>query len=277
MRDRRFVHARTELQGLAMPAARKPAIARAFGSAEDYDAHAHIQRMAAHRLAEIMTALRLPPRPHILEIGCGTGFLSAELVRSLPGGRLLVSDLSEPMVRRTRDLLGGSSAIQYLVMDGERPPFAAGSQFDLICSSLAFQWFEDLGGALAALADRLMPGGHLAFATLAAGTFIEWRTAHEKYGLNAATRDYPSPAEIEALCPPDCTIAIEMQPLVEQHRDGIAFLRGLKAIGANTPWETRPPLPPAAMRGVLRAFANAGASVTYQVAHVVIGKAPEGL
>ena len=277
MMDRRSVRARTALQGLTMPDRRKPAIARAFGMAEDYDAHAHIQRAAAHRLAAILAALPLPPGPRILEIGCGTGFLSAELVRALPGGRFLLSDLSEPMVRRTRDLLGGSSAIRYLVMDGERPPIAAGPHYDLICSSLAFQWFEDLGAALAGLTDRLASGGHLAFATLAAGTFAEWQMAHAQSGLNAATRDYPSPAEIEALCPPGCSIAIEVQPLVEQHRDGISFLRGLKAIGAQISWERRAPLSPSEMRHVLRAFGKSGASVTYQVAHVVISKVPEGL
>lgn len=259
-----------------MTSRRKPAITRAFDRAEDYDAHAHIQRGAAKRLAALITELP-PPAGAILEIGCGTGFLSAELVRAFPSSPLILSDISEAMVRRTRAAIGEAANIGYRVFDGERPDAPPGQGFGLICSSLAFQWFEDPGGAIARLCDLLAPGGHLAFATLAAGTFAEWREAHARSDLSPATRDYPTAAEIAALCPPAMRIRIEAQTLVERHPDGRAFLRGLKAIGAHTPWEPRPPLPPAAMRGVLRAFEEQGATATYEIAHVIMSKAPEGL
>jgi malonyl-CoA O-methyltransferase len=259
-----------------MPARRKPAIVRAFDRAEDYDARAYIQRGAARRLAEHIALLPLPAQPRILEIGCGTGFLSEELAKAFPDSQLILSDLSEAMVGRTRALLGGRS-IRYLVMDGERPSLPLGPHFNLICSSLAFQWFDDLGSAIARLVDMLAPGGHLAFATLSAGTFAEWRAAHAQSGLQAATRDYPSADEIKLLCPPGAAIRIKTQPLVEQHPDGVSFLRGLKAIGAGTPWEPRTPLAPGSMRRVLRAFEEGGASATYQIAHAIVSKTPEGL
>lgn len=256
---------------------RKPAIARAFDRAEDYDAHAIVQRAAAKRLAELIADLPALPKPRALEIGCGTGFLSARLIPSLPGCELILSDLSDAMVRRTRAAVGDLGNVRFLVMDGERPALRPRPDFGLICSSLAFQWFDDLGGAIAGLVERLAPGGHLAVATLSAGTFAEWRVAHARSGLPPATRDYPSTAEIAALCPPGMPARIETQTLVEHHRDGRAFLRGLKAIGAHTPWEPRRPLPAGAMRRVLQAFEQGGASATYQIAHVILRKLPEGL
>ena len=259
-----------------MPTRRKPVIARAFDKAEQYEEHAHIQRAAARRLAETITTLQIPADSRILEIGCGTGFLSRELAGTLPKARLLLSDLSASMVGRTRSSLGDEE-IRYLVMDGERPCLSAAPGFGLICSSLAFQWFDDLGTALTHLTALLAPGGHLAFATLSAGTFAEWRKAHLESGIRPATRDYPSAAEIAALCPPGAQMRIEMQTLVEEHRDGLSFLRGLKAIGAHTPWEPRTPLPPGSMRRVLRAFEEQDALATYQIAHVIVSKAPEGL
>lgn len=260
-----------------MSARRKPAIARAFDRAENYDAHAIVQRAAATRLAELVASLSHAAEPRILEIGCGTGFLSTELHRSRPRATLILSDISPAMIRRTRAAIGTADKIRFLVMDGERPAMPPGPHFDLICSSLAFQWFEDLGGAIARLSGLLAPGGHIAFATLTAGTFAEWRAAHANVGLSPATRDYPAIGELAALCPPGMQAQIETQTLVEKHLDGRAFLHGLKAIGAHTPWEPRPPLPAAAMRRVLRAYEEGGASATYRIAHVVLRKMPEGL
>ena len=249
---------------------RKPAIARAFDQAEAYDAHALVQRAAAARLAGLIAGLDMASNATVLEIGCGTGFLSVELARLFPGARLILSDLSPAMIRRARTAVDA----RFLVMDGERPALRAGTA-QLICSSLTFQWFEDLGAAVARLYDLLPSGGHLAFTTLAAGTFAEWRAAHGAAGATSATRDYPTLAEIQAACP--AAVRIETQTLVEPHADGRAFLRGLKAIGAQTPWAARAPLGPAPMRRVLRAFEQMGASVTYEIAHVLIRKMPEGL
>src|SRR3546814_10718433 len=76
------------------------------------------------------------------------------------------------MAARCREGLGeGRGRFRYVAMDGERPCFAPDVRFDLVCSSLAFQWFHDLEGAVASLCALLAPGGHLAFTTLAEGSF----------------------------------------------------------------------------------------------------------
>src|SRR3546814_5301552 len=87
------------------------------------------------------------------------------------------------MAARCREGLGeGRGRFRYVAMDGERPCFAPDVRFDLVCSSLAFQWFHDLEGAVASLCALLAPGGHLAFTTLAEGSFDEWRAAHRICG-----------------------------------------------------------------------------------------------
>ncbi len=53
-------------------------------AAENYDAAASVQRVAAERLAARIAALPLPDNPSILDIGAGTGFLTRALARHLP-------------------------------------------------------------------------------------------------------------------------------------------------------------------------------------------------
>ena len=126
-----------------------PRIAPAFAAARAYDAHARVQRAVAERLADRIAALPLPPAPRVLEIGCGTGFLTAALHQRGLGGPWLITDLAAPMVERCRARLGTRPATTFAVLDGEHGPRPAEAPFDLICASLAFQWFADLPGLVA--------------------------------------------------------------------------------------------------------------------------------
>ncbi len=247
----------------------KAAVARTFGNAaEAYHTTADIQRDVAGRLARRIGVLPLPGNARGLEIGCGTGFLHQALAQDI-GGTWLLSDLSETMVRRARITLGGSSA-RFIVMDGEQPSCKPGS-FDLICSSLAFQWFEDLPGALKRLCALLAPGGVLAFATLARDSFPEWRGAHQDLGLAAALRDYPTLRELGDMTPARWHMTLTEERLVRAYPNAHVFLQHWKKIGTHLPDARRRPLTPGAMRRLLRKFSG-GIDVSYHVAYGVLRK-----
>ena len=244
----------------AEPSGRKRQLRRAFdAAAESYEANAPIQRTAAARLAERIAGLPLPARPRILEIGCGAGFLSAALRARLGPADWTFTDLSPAMLEVCRDRLGDPGDATFHAMDGEHPDLAPG--FDLICSSLTFQWFEDLPAAVACLTGLLAPGGWLAFATLAEDTLVEWRRAHEALGLQAGTLAFPSLHELAALG------RIESERLVHVHADARAFLASLKGVGARSPAPSHSPLTAAELGQVMRGFDAAGAAATYQVAY----------
>lgn len=248
-----------------MKGSRKDRISAAFGAAGDYDRHAVIQRAVAARLADAIAARPTAPAPRVLEIGCGTGFLSAELAGRIAGGRWLLTDISALMVDRCRTLLGGDPRFDFAVMDGEAP--CAGEQpYDLIASSLAAQWFVDLPGALERAMDLLRPGGCLALATLADGTFAEWRQAHADVGLVDGTPAYPSMEALRRLRPGGAEAMIETVPMIERHADAFAFLRSLKAIGAGTAAPGRRPLSAGQLRRAMDRFEAGGSAVTYCVA-----------
>ncbi len=251
---------------------RKQQIADAFGrAARSYDDAAAPQRQAAMMVAELARQPRLPSSPRILEVGCGTGLLTRPIRDHWPDAELVVSDLSPAMVGHAAK--GAMIAGTFLSIDGEAPPFE-GPWFDLIVSSLAFQWFGDLPMALARLAGLLRPGGTLLFSTMGADSFAEWRAAHAAAGERAGTPDYPDLAELRAMLAafPDAFAFEEHW----RHDFGGAkgFLAHLKGIGATVPAGDHAALAPARLRAVMQAFdeggqGEKGGGVTY---HVLFGR-----
>jgi malonyl-CoA O-methyltransferase len=253
---------------------RKERVRRAFdAAASSYDASAVVQGLVARRLAARIATLDLPERPRILEIGCGTGLLSAALGERIGPARWTFTDLSPAMLAACRDRLSALDDADFRIMDGEFPDLAEG-QFDLIAASFAFQWFEDLPAALRRLSHLLAPGGTLAFATLAEDTLQEWRMAHEALGLQAGVPELPSLAELEAMRPASLFGPLSEERIVHVESDGRAFARGLKEIGAGEPPEGRRPLGAAQMKRVLAAFEAGGAAASYHVAYG-LWRAPE--
>ncbi|MFB0873671.1 MULTISPECIES: methyltransferase [unclassified Sphingobium] len=242
---------------------RKQRISDAFGAAADrYDDHAGPQRFAASLVADLAQRQKPAGVRRILEIGCGTGFLTRDIQARWPGADLVVTDLSPRMVERAA--AGGLVAGTFLTMDGEAPAFD-GPWFDLILSSLAFQWFDDLAGAIARLAGLLTPGGGLFFSTMGEGSFAAWRAAHAASGVAAGIPAYPSLADLQALLA-DYDDAFAFDETVPLEGQGArALLAHLKGIGAVVPDAGRAPLAPRALREVMAAYDAAGGRDAYQL------------
>ncbi|QXT34548.1 methyltransferase domain-containing protein [Sphingomonas sanguinis] len=229
-------------------------IARAFDAAAAYDAHAVVQRQVADWLAERIVAVA-PPAPRVLEVGCGTGFLTGATLPRLVCPDWLMTDIAPAMLARG---MAAHPAVRGRVMDGEFPDLPGESPFDLIVSSLAVQWFGDLDAGLRRLAGWLAPGGRMLVTTLVRGTFAAWHEAHRAEGFVAGSPVYPP---VEALGWP-----VETRSFVQRHDSAADFMRALRAIGAGTPRDGHRPIPPGAMRRIAKRFEAGGAVATYEVA-----------
>jgi malonyl-CoA O-methyltransferase len=245
---------------------RKAAIGAAFGAAAGrYDAGASMQRIVAAHLAAMASRERLLRGAQILEIGCGTGVLTGEIRALWPDAKLIATDLAPDMLTVARRR---GAADELLAMDGEEPVFE-GRWFDLILSSLAFQWFDDMPRALARLHDLLKPGASLYFATMGAESFASWRAAHERCGVTAGITDYPALPDLQAMLAPyaDAFACDEHHLLPE--RGGAALVRHFRGLGAQVPRDGYKPLGPTAMRRVIAAFDEAGGETSY---HILYGR-----
>lgn len=244
----------------------KTRIGAAFGAAAPhYDGDAGIHRLVAARLIAF-AADHAPRDPKaILEIGCGTGILTRLIDQQWPQAALTATDIAPDMVAETSR---ACRRAKLLVMDGEAPDLGE-ERFDLILSSLSFQWFEHLPAALARLHRLLRPGGSLCFATMGADSFRDWRDAHQREGLHCGLRDYPSLADLRAMMDPlgPTAFAQDMMPLAVS--GGLALARHFHAIGARVPRADYHRLTPPSLRRVIARFDGDGGASAY---HIIYGR-----
>ena len=233
---------------------------RFAAAAGRYSEHARAQAEAAERFEAWLAQQAGERSPQqIVELGCGTGFLTERLLRRHAGARLLATDLAPGMVAQCRERLGdGGGRLQFAVCDARRAAFAGAP--DWIVSSFCFQWFEDLPQVLA----QLLPQGRvLAFSVLLDGSFAGWREAHRAAGLRCGLRELPQWEGLRAACGALGARRLVAERIVvhEPHADGLSFARALRAIGADTP---RPGHRPVPLRAVLRAM-EGGYDANYEV------------
>lgn len=145
----------------------------------EYDAPGVYARLIGPRYAAIadylVEAARLKATDEVLEVGAGTGLVTA---RAAPAVRsLLATDLSLPMLEQARRSLRRSPNVSYLMLDyGSSFPFLDRS-FTVVLSGLTY--LQDSAAALGEAARVLRPGGRL--------TLSMWGGSyHEKRIMNAA-------------------------------------------------------------------------------------------
>lgn len=243
----------------------KETVTRRFDAAAGtYEEGAAIQRRIAQDLRQRILDTAPPSDARVLEIGCGTGFLTAALLPDLPDCRWIATDISPRMVELCS--ARGYPRVACRVMDGERPDLDDGD-FDLVVSNMTVQWFAELGASLERLHALLRPGGLLAVTTLGSGTFQEWGEVCRACGVDPATPKYPSPAALEALLGPGAVVLQRAWPLPCDSLHG--FLAHLKATGARAAAPGQPPLSPGALRRILRTWAGRTFTTTYDVLTVL--------
>lgn len=226
-----------------------------------YDSSATVQRVVGSHLARLVGELTLPEHPVVLEIGCGTGLFTRSALSCLDPTLWLATDISLDMIKICRGNLTSDTRVLFTCMDGEVPATLS-TGFDLVCTNLAVQWFDDLAGTLEKLAHLVKRNGWLAFTTLMAGTFSEWIDIHERLGLVAGTPSYPDETALQHQLPQGGSGTVISETFLHTYPDAYSFVSTLKRIGACVAVPNRRPLTPGTFRRVLRAFDVNRSSVT---------------
>lgn len=151
----------------------------------------------------ILAWLGAQPGERILDLGCGTGDLTARLVAS--GATVVGLDADKSMVTRFVQRLPD---VDVLVLDAQQPwPAEAplDQPFDAIFSNAALHWMPDADAVAASMAAALRPGGRLAAELGGIGNVARVQGSAEvaarHLGLEPPrwARYYPSPAQYAAV------------------------------------------------------------------------------
>ncbi len=129
----------------------------------EWDAAAY-HRLSSPQLSwgkKILATLKLRGDELLMDAGCGSGRLTAELLEDLPKGRLVGVDISQNMLAAARDHLSSmfGTRAQFVAADLQDLPFECA--FDGIFSTAAFHWIPDHLRLFHSLSRALRPGGWL--------------------------------------------------------------------------------------------------------------------
>jgi malonyl-CoA O-methyltransferase len=199
---------------------RKEKIEKSFGDkAGSYERYATLQKESAQKLATFLPQT-MPGK--ILEIGCGTGFLTEQLQRRYPQAHILCVDLARDMVLACQQKFTGYRNLSFQVGDGEN--LLLSETFDLIASNLTVQWFDDPKQGLKNLSKNLTKDGHLFYTTIGQRSFGQWKRTLEILDLPSGILESP---EYDGI--------FSEEEITYQYDNALHFLRTLKKIGAQSP------------------------------------------
>ncbi len=153
----------------------KQAVAHSFSkAANSYDGAAGFQRDVGNALCA-----HLPQRNNVdtvVDLGCGTGHFITPLAQHFKQP-VIGLDIAEGMLAYARCQHNTQQdKHSWLAGDAEQLPLAANS-VDIVFSSLAIQWCQQLPQLFAEIQRVLKPGGSMLFATLVEGSLEELKQA----------------------------------------------------------------------------------------------------
>ncbi|MBK6597160.1 MAG: malonyl-ACP O-methyltransferase BioC [Proteobacteria bacterium] len=219
----------------------KSRVSASFDAASSrYDAAAQLQETVRNELLERLLELRFEPRT-ILDLGAGTGVATQTLKRHFPKALIVAADFAPAMLRVAAKRSSWLRPFHRVVADAQQLPFQ-NARFDLVFSSLMFQWCDNLAKPLAEVRRVLRPTGCFVMSTFGPDTLSELRHAWAQAGDNAnhVSRFLDVHDVGDALLRAGLTEPVlDVDRLVLQYDRALDLMHELKTIGARNATQGR--------------------------------------
>lgn len=187
-----------------------------------YDSEANVQKRITERLFSFI------PQDFnvssLLEIGCGSGFLTKLLVEHFTPKIAIINDLSSVWTNYVK-INCLPEHWQICTQDAEEIKLQ--SSFDLIASASTIQWFDKPAEFIKKMFDGLNKKGVLLISSFGKNNFKEILTVTQKSIV------YPSFEELTTLLPSNYFIQTFEEEITEYFPSPIDVLKHLKKTGVN--------------------------------------------
>ncbi len=200
-------------------------------AANTYDGVAALQRQVGRELLDSVDIKQCTGV--LVDLGCGTGFLTSELVTSANHQQLIALDIAYAMLKTTQGKLNSKDGIDYVCADAEFLPFVS-QGVDHLFSNLALQWCDNLTAVLLDIKRVLKPEGQLVFSTFGPKTLQELKTAWATVDNYNHVNDFYSQAQIQQFLKQSgfTDIQIVSHSYVSYYPTVRSLMQELKGLGA---------------------------------------------
>lgn len=148
-----------------------------------YEKTALVQKSASKVLLDLLS---IKDGEDVLDLGCGPGNITIEIAQ-MTKGRVVGVDVAQGMIDEAQRGLE-SDNLSFAVRDAANLEFV--SEFDVIFSNSAFQWFRDPDCVLKQCFNALKLGGRMGIQAPATSNFcLNFVAAEEKIRNNPVTRE----------------------------------------------------------------------------------------
>ncbi|MBF8983706.1 malonyl-ACP O-methyltransferase BioC [Lutibacter sp. B2] len=153
----------------------KDKVKRRFSrNAKQYDNYAMVQKSMGDILIENIKGNHFK---NILEIGCGTGYVTRALMENFEDAKITAVDIAAGMIEQTKSTIK-SEQVEFICGDIEE--ITLNDTYDLIISNATFQWFNHLDATIYKLRKMINKDGILCFSIFGKDTFRELHEAFRK-------------------------------------------------------------------------------------------------
>jgi malonyl-CoA O-methyltransferase len=205
-------------------------------AAPSYDEYANVQKRMGDVLIQELCSKYKHSSPEILELGCGTGYVTEQLIKAFPSAFITSVDFAPSMIEQAKKR-NGTERISFVCADIEN--LMLSQKYDVIISNATFQWLNDLPSTINHLFEALKEDGNLVFTTFGNETFHELHTSfkkavafldrEEEWSIGQA---FITAAQLENICKRQGAVSVQQAHYIEWFPTVRAFLDSVRKIGA---------------------------------------------
>lgn len=199
---------------------------------ESYDEYANVQK---HMSKKLLSMAQIEDGMNILEIGCGTGYLTKLILSENENISITAVDIAPGMIdfcKKDEEI----ESVNFILGDIETMDL--NEKYDLIISNATFQWFNQPDETLMKLKGCLKKNGMLLFSTFGQNTFCELRESYEKVStilekkVSSPTPKFINREVLDEILVKD-NYEYQEENFKEHFKNSVEFMKSVKKVGAN--------------------------------------------